>query len=75
MHQYKIIATAYSEEGALTSNKTVVYKDTPEQAQQSYEAFKNAKQENGFKAYSVKLLIAAYKTIEDAEAFFAQFTI
>ena len=75
MHQYKIVATAYNEAGALTNSRIVVYKDTAEAAEAEYNRYKSALQENGMKAYSVQLLIAAYKPVDDAAKFFEQFHI
>ena len=75
MHQYKIIATRYSEEGALTAEQTVIYKDTAESAEQTFLLYKQMKQDSGMKAYKVELQVSAYKPIADAESFFAQFHI
>lgn len=83
MHQYKIIYWEYSDEGALTSRKHVLYADTAEQAQNRFEEL-NAQYRDVFdpetgekvrtvKAYKVTFHVATYKQVEDAAAFFAQF--
>lgn len=46
MHQYKIIATYYSEAGALTNNYEYRYADTPEQAKEIYNDYNKQKYES-----------------------------
>lgn len=73
MDQYKIVATKYSEAGALTNEKEVIYRDNVEQSEQTYNNLSSLKYENGGKMYKVEFFAACYKKFDDAAAFFDQF--
>lgn len=73
MNQYKIIATKYSEQGVLTSEKEIMYFDSVEPAERCYDEYNSKKYAENGKMYQVKLYVAAYKAIDDAKAFFAMF--
>lgn len=77
MHQYKIIYTDYSAEGAPTTNKHYTYADSAETAQTKYEELNKvySATEEGklFKAYKVEVQVSVYKSLEDPASFFAQF--
>lgn len=84
MHQYKIIATYYSEAGALTNEYEFKYADTPEQAKEIYNDYNKQKYSSvdeegnvtvGSKKYKVQLYVLARKEISDVNAFFAQFEV
>lgn len=82
MHQFKIIATYYSEAGALTNNYEYRYADTPEQAKEIFNDYNKQKYESvdgegnitiGGKKFKVQLYVLARKEIMNASEFFAQF--
>lgn len=78
MTQYKIVTLKYTEAGALTNEKGVYYYDSVEQAERAYDEWNSQKYVNedgtpGFKMYKVNLYTAAYKCIEDVQAFFDNF--
>lgn len=73
MHQYKIEIFAYTENGAVGALVTTTYADNPEQARLICAEYETAQQENGQKAYQVRLHILCYKLCSDRAAFFAQF--
>ena len=79
MNQYKIVATSYSPEGALTSNAVSLYADTPEQAYKLYNEY-NVQMYPGedgrpgnIKAYKVDLFTLSYKkvNVEDFKTMYA----
>lgn len=82
MHQYKILATFYNEEGVLTNEYEYKYADTPEMAKEIYNDYNKQKYESvdaegnvtvGGKKFKVQLYVLARKEIADVNAFFAQF--
>ena len=76
--QYKILATGYSPEGALTTNAVVLYAATPEEAYKIYREYDVQRYpgEDGkpgsIKAYKVELFTLAYKpvNVEDFTAMY-----
>lgn len=74
MNQYKIVATAYNELGALTNTSSIFYRDSIEQAETTFNQYNSAKQEGtGMKAYKVELFALCYKKFDDPQGFFDQF--
>lgn len=73
MHQYKIIYTDYTEEGAPTNIRHHVYADNAEQASVRFAELDAMRYEEGGKMYKVQLQVCVYKTVEEPAAFFAQF--
>lgn len=71
--QFKIQYAVYAPEGYLTNEVHAVYYGDADSAEVKYNELKRAKQDNGMKAYAVKLLIMGYKPVADAQAFFDQF--
>lgn len=71
-YQYKIIATKYREDGALTAEQEVQYRDAPEQAYRVYKEFDCQKYTDvegnptGIKKYNVEILTSAYKAVDIA---------
>ena len=71
--QYKILATGYSPEGALTTNAVVLYAATPEEAYKIYREYDVQRySETNMKAYKVELFTLAYKpvNVEDFTAMY-----
>lgn len=72
IYQYKIIATKYSEDGALTAWQEVQYRDSPEQAYRVYNEFDGQKYTDaegnptGIKKYKVEIMTSAYKAVDIA---------
>ena len=71
--QFKVQYTLYAPEGYLTSETHAVYFGDADSAEAKYNELKRAKQDNGMKAYEVKLLIMGYKPVAAPAAFFEQF--
>ena len=63
-HQYKIVATSYRPDGALTTNAVSLYADNPEQAYKTFREYDVQRHsETNMKAYKVELFTLAYKPV------------
>lgn len=74
MENVRVTATKYSEVGALTNEKEIVYFDNVEKAKNFYNEW-NAKryEEGNGKMYKMDLAVAGYVAVANPTDFFAQF--
>lgn len=73
MKNFRIKLIKYNEEGAITGEVTITYFDNEENAKNFYNEYNAMRYDNKIKMYKVDLATLAYKKIDDADAFFAQF--
>lgn len=77
MNQFKIVATKYSEVGALTDEYQVFLFGTADMAKAKYDELKRMYQtddegnKTGHKVFKVELFTMTYKKVENVEEFFS----
>ena len=85
MHQYEIMYTDYSEQGAPTNNKHYIHPANIAECKQKYEELSRQQrtvvvnEETGetktYKAYKVEVKVATYKTIDKPDDLWAMFGV
>lgn len=82
MYQFKVKATEYSREGSLTDSYKEFGYGNASDAKCQYDAInreywidEETNEQTSVKKYRTELYIAAYKKVDDVNAFFSQFEI